>query len=385
MRKNLFITLDFPPQKGGVATYISHICKHLPKDKIVVLAHRKKEQLYKYDTNQDYKIIRKNFYPKWYNLIFFVFKIIKKYKIEIIHNSHVIPLGYITLITKKIKKIPYIIYLHGLDIKLAKKNKWKNFWLKIILNNAEYIIANSIFTKQEILKINPEYDKKIHIIYPCPHERLFRGKSNIKTAQKYANKIISPRLNPENPVNQGQQILLTISRLVKRKGHSKVLQIMPKLLQKYPNLHYIIIGDGVQKQALQDLAKKLNIESNVDFLGTLATSALPAYFSICDIFIMPNLALGEDVEGFGIVFLEAAVFAKPVIGGNNGGAIESIKNGETGFLVDPNNTTELYDAVDRLLSDPDLCKRLGENGRQRLKEQFNWETQTAKLINLIEK
>ncbi len=365
MKKSLFITIDFPPQIGGVAVYIYNLCKNFPKDKIIVLANNYPASE-NFDNKQNFKIIRKNFYPKWWKLIFFIYKIIKKDKIKLIHNSHVIPLGYITFLLKKFLQIDYIIYLHGLDFKLAYSSSFKRFLLRLILKNAFLIVVNSIHVKNLVLNGFPFLEKKIKVIYPCPQEDLL----NINLDKDLINQY----------KKTDEKILLTVARLVKRKGIQRVLKVLPKL-NTYFNVKYIIIGDGEYKNFLEDLVKELNLDKNVEFISGLEKQKLVNYYFLCDVFVMPNIEMHNDVEGFGIVFLEAGLFKKPVIGGNNGGVKEAIVDNYTGFLIDSDD--ELFEKIFILLKDKNLCKQFGENSYKRIHKIFNWKKQVDLLLKYL--
>lgn len=366
MKKSLFITIDFPPQIGGVATYISHVCKNLPKEKIIVFAHTHKNSA-DYDIQQEYKIIRKDFFPNWYKAFKYTYQIIRKEKIKMLHTSHVLPLGYITLIFKLFLRISYITYLHGYDFKLAYENTWKRFWLKLILRFSQNIIVNSGTTQQLLLDIYPQFSHKTIIVYPCPHDSLHIAESENKITAKYSDK----------------KVLLTISRIVPRKGHELVLQILPNLIKKFPNIMYIIGGTGPHEETLKNLVVKNKLSSHVQFIGAIEQKDIASYYKTADVFVMPNKELGADIEGFGITFLEAALFKKPVIGGANGGALDAVIHGETGFLIRNNSVAELEEYITELLTNTNRANELGMNGYNRCIQEFNWETQTKKIIDLL--
>ncbi len=153
MKKTLLITIDFPPQKGGVATYLSNLCRNFDSGKIVVLAN-KQEGAEHFDNKQRYKIIRarlfcKFFWPAWLRTLRQAKKVIRKEKIEQILISHVLPMGYIALLLK----LPFVVSLHGYDVLAAQKTDWKKYWLLKILTKAKAIIVNSNFTEKGSFKI----------------------------------------------------------------------------------------------------------------------------------------------------------------------------------------------------------------------------------------
>lgn len=371
IKKSLLITLDFPPQKGGVANYLANISKNISANKIVVLAN-KHEQAPSFDSQQDYKIIRKNlyyknFWPHWLKIYFIAKEIIKKEKTQQIIISHILPIGYITLLLNK----PFFTILHGYDILLAQKSIWKKIWLKLILKKSKHIIVNSNFTKEQVLKakIKPN---KITILYPCPNI----AANNLKPSK---SQIIKKELNLDN-----KKILISVGRLTKRKGYDKVIESLPAVIKEIPNLIYLIIGEGEYKNELEKQAEQLQIRGNLIFLENISNTNLPYYYDLADIFIMPSRIENKtDVEGFGIVYLEANLFAKPVIAGQSGGVADAVIDNQTGILVDPQNCSAISQAILKLFRNQNLMNKLGVQGQKRVKKEFQWPIQVAKLKNIL--
>ncbi len=371
IKKTLLITIDFPPQRGGVANYLSNFSQNLPNNKIVILAGKKGEWQ-SFDDKQHYKIIRenlyyKNFWPKWLKTYFITKKIIKEEQIEQIIISHVLPMGYITLLLNK----PFFIIFHGYDIMTAQKNAWKNFWLKLIMQKAKHLLVNSNFTKNQIIRGGIS-ENKITIVHPCPNI----NPENLNKAEK---EIIKKELELDS-----KKIMISVGRLVKRKGFDKVIEAMPEVIKKFPNLIYLIIGKGEYKKELEKLAENLQVRGNIIILEDIADSHLPCYYALADIFIMPSrIEKQTDVEGFGIVYLEANSFGKPVIAGKSGGVADAVIDGQTGILVEPNSASEIRKAILKLLTDQKLANKLGIQGQKRVKKEFQWPIQIAKLKNIL--
>lgn len=182
----------------------------------------------------------------------------------------------------------------------------------------------------------------------------------------------SARLRSELNLN-GAPILLTVCRLIPRKGVDLVLHSVAKLVSEYPSLIYAIAGSGPDGPRLRQLARELNIEDHVQFLGQIDEEAKGPLYGLADIFVLPNrLMNGEDWEGFGIVFLEAATAGTPSIGGDNGGVPDAIRHGETGLLVDPESDEGLTAALRRMLRDGELRRRMGQAALHRAREEFCW-------------
>lgn len=390
IKKSLLITLDFPPNLGGVATYYYNVCKNLPPDKIVVLAP-KQEGDAEFDKKQNFPIIRKNLinqFPnfnsrsidgifkiastvKWLSLIKYFKPIIKSHQIELIQAGQVLPIGTLAMFYKRKNQIPYIFYAHGLDILLPQKFKRKKTMLKQIIKEAEAIVANSYFTKDELIKLGAD-SQKIIVVYPCPNLEI-ESVSEWKT-----EKIL------EEHALKDKKIILTVGRLVERKGHDMVIRALPKIIQAIPEVLYLIVGTGPNKENLEKLVNLLGLRDYVKFLGVTDQNDLAAYYQICDVFLMPSRQLTNgDVEGFGIVYLEANLFGKPVIGGKSGGVPEAIIDEKTGLLVNPTDINEIAQKTIGLLTDQAYAQRLGLQGLQRVTEEFDWPSQTEKIKAIL--
>jgi glycosyltransferase involved in cell wall biosynthesis len=170
----------------------------------------------------------------------------------------------------------------------------------------------------------------------------------------------------------GGPVVTSVGRLVPRKGFDLALRSLAGLRADFPELVYVLVGDGPERTRLEALANELGVASNVRFLGAADDLTKWASYHIGDVFVMPNRLLGgQDFEGFGIVFLEAALAGRPAIGGRNGGVPDAIEDEVTGLLVDPEAPGELRHALHRLLADPALRTRFGRAGESRARTQFS--------------
>ncbi len=179
---------------------------------------------------------------------------------------------------------------------------------------------------------------------------------------------------------KGKKVLLTVARLVPRKGHQVVIRALPKVLQEIPDLHYLIVGAGAERNNLAKIVRELNLDDAVTFAGDVPHERISEFYNLCDVFIMANRLEPEgDVESFGMVFTEANAVGKPVIGGKSGGASEAILEGVTGYLVDPNSTEHVADRLLKLFRRADLRKTMGSAGLSRVMTEFNWANRGRQL------
>ncbi len=168
-------------------------------------------------------------------------------------------------------------------------------------------------------------------------------------------------------------MLLTVGRLVPRKGVDTVLRALPRIAMSVPEVQYVVAGTGPNRSRLERLALQKGVRDRVHFVGHVADDALPSYYSAADLFVMPAREAPPDVEGFGLVFLEANACGTPAVGARSGGIPDAIVDGETGLLVPPSTPTALASALASLLHAPERLATLGRQGRTRTLRTANWE------------
>jgi phosphatidylinositol alpha-1,6-mannosyltransferase len=172
--------------------------------------------------------------------------------------------------------------------------------------------------------------------------------------------------------------------LIERKGHDKVIESLPLVLSQFPDAVYLIVGDGPERSRLENLCDLLGLQNSVRFTGAVSNTDLLAFYKLATLFAMisrqpPN---SHEVEGFGIVYLEANVSGLPVVAGRSGGVPDAVVEGETGYLVDPFSPEAIASAIIRLLQNPQLCAQLANYGRERAIKEFSWEQASDRLQKL---
>ena len=178
--------------------------------------------------------------------------------------------------------------------------------------------------------------------------------------------------------------VVCVSRLVPRKGQDMLIKALPDIRRRVDGAALVIVGGGPHGEHLHRLAREAGVTEHVVFTGGVPSAELPAHYAMADVFAMPcrTRGYGMDVEGLGIVFLEASASGVPVVAGRSGGAAETVRDGETGRLVDGRSHDEIVDAVGSILADPDLAARMGAVGRTWISRDWSWPTQTARLSEL---
>lgn len=243
---------------------------------------------------------------------------------------------------------------------------------KSIFNQAKKVFAVSNFTKNELIKSGISENKiaitknGVKIVYPLK-------KIDYKEIKNKYGLL-------------GKSIILTVARLDVHKGQDMVLKAMPSVLAIVPNAHYIIVGTGSEEDKLRKMVTGYDLDENVTITGFVPDEELIEYYNICDVFVMTSRYLKNEksIEGFGLTFLEANSFGKPVIGGNTGGIPDAVVDGETGLLVDPENVKEIAESIIKLLSNKELAFRLGEKGKERIIKSYTWDKISRELRDQLD-
>jgi len=367
----LILTQNFLPLKGGTITWLLNTYGRY-QSREAVLVTEQCDQGGEVDKALPFPVERipmkfANWDPTnlsalrgYVDAILNVCKISRQYGVKQIHVARVLPDGLVALLIRWFTRVPYLLYAHGEEIQTHLTSR-KFSWLRPkIYNGAAAVIANSTNTKHILENIGVHSDK-IHIINPGVSGELFNSSEHAGDSIRQRHKL------------HNGPVLLTVGRLQRRKGQDMVIKALPKILKVFPTAKYLIVGIGDDEAVLQNLVYKCGVADNVVFAGQVPDNELAGYYAACDIFIMPNRQIGEDIEGFGIVFLEASAMAKPVIGGKSGGTEDAIVDGVTGFRVDGNQVEDVSATIMTLLSDPTRAKNMGENGRRRVLKEFTWE------------
>jgi phosphatidylinositol alpha-1,6-mannosyltransferase len=181
-------------------------------------------------------------------------------------------------------------------------------------------------------------------------------------------------------------VLLTAARLITRKGIDLVIQILPTLIREFPSLVYLIAGEGPDRSRLESIAHKYQVSESIRFIGQIPYNKMPEIYRSADIFVMPSREEPEhaSIEGFGIVYLEASASGLPVVAGRSGGTTDAVRDGETGFLVPPDDRQALLTTLQRLLRQPDLRRRMGLAGRRFIEKEMNWDRAAEQMRYCIE-
>ena len=361
----LISTRNFPPDIGGIQNLMEGLSKALLNHGPVKVFADNFENSERYDQNSKLNIQRIS-----------GFKIFKKYRKanlvkEFINNNNLRAAFFdhwksIENIEKSIlKKTKTFCLIHSKEINHPVGSSLNKRMINAV-NKADFVIANSNFTKNLIIKsgfknnnikvINPGCDLPIKIN---------------ENAKKFAETIYGNSF-PK---------LITISRLDGRKSHRNILMTIKNLLPKFPKLKYVSVGDGDEKNNLEKLRRELNLINEVNFIYKSTEQEKLGLLEKSDIFVMPSIIYKKSIEGFGITFIEAASYGKPSIAGIFGGESEAVLEGKTGYLCDGNDLNALYETLLKTLENAHY-KELGANALK-FSKNFNWDKIIKKYIELI--
>ncbi len=378
IKKYLLLTTGFPPAAGGIAEYVYNFVKCLDGEVTVLTmdGHLSVELSSLYEGLCRFKIIRLGVLkvrPAWLrDLIFLMTSVyltcLGRYDKLICGH---LQLGAAALFLKKVFGLAYTLILHGSEVILLG-DSGSSLKLKRAINESLSVVAVSQYTRQALIERMGNI-RPIELIPPMLNEELLAH-----ALQDGAQ--LSALL--------GGKILLTVGRLdlaARHKGHDLVLMALPDVLKHHPDLIYRIVGDGDAKAALRDLASSLKIADHVIFYP-FDRAELHRHYQQCSVFIMPSRQVNAagPFEGFGIVFLEAALFKKPVIAGRSGGVADAVIDDETGKLVDPCDPAAIALAINSLLDDPSYGRRLGEAGHHRALAEFSLRTLAPRIRRCVD-
>lgn len=412
----VFFPFQFPPTKGGIATWLYSVCTNLRDDDVSVLVE-KIGDCQEFDEQQTFKILRKHIDKdlkagNLHKLVRDAFAILIKRRArtnkkvtkdviscifhlnhrqfnyvismlslwmtepklketEVVFCGYALPAGIIALLQKFFYDIPYVVFVHGMEIFSCQRTALEKKLMNNVLRNANKLIANSHYTSKLVLSTFEIDEDKITVIHPGADFKTFASTPDVSRLKRH--------LNVGN-----EKIILTVGNLVERKGQDMVLKALPKVLKEFPDLKYLVVGEGDYRARLQSYIEEYHLEKNVFLVGSVPDKELPAYYHLCDIFVMPGRIAGVHVEGFGIAFVEASASSKPVIGGRSGGVEDAILDGVTGFLVEPENEDEICGAILKILNDKILAARLGTNGRKRVEKELTWQIGARKIRKVAE-
>jgi len=274
------------------------------------------------------------------------------------HCGKCLPEGFIASLMKRRYGISFACFVHGEELTLAATSRELSWLTRRVLHDAAHVIANSAHSKTLLRKWGLA-DDKVTVMHP--------GVDTTRFVPSSADTGARQRLGWLD-----RTVILTVGALQKRKGQDMMIRALPALRARVPDVLYSIVGEGWERAYLERLADELGVRDRVQFRGVPTDAELVTCYQQCDLFALPNRQVGWDIEGFGIVLLEAQSCGKPVITGLSGGTSEAIGPDETGVVVPCETVEPLVNAVCDMLEHPDRAVQMGARGRDRAVTQFDW-------------
>jgi phosphatidylinositol alpha-1,6-mannosyltransferase len=290
------------------------------------------------------------------------------HRFDAVHAGRVLPEGLVGLLVARLTGRPLVVFAHGEEI-TAWRQRAKFRVMRLVYQCADRVIANSAFTAEELAKLG------------VPRERVAQVNPGVDVA-RFRRGLPCDDLRAAVLARPGQRLILSVGRLNLRKGFDRVIAAVPLLVARGIDVCYAIIGTGEARDELIARAVEHGVADRVHLLGHVSPADLPRWYNAADVFAMPNRDIGGDTEGFGMVYIEAAACGCPAVAGIAGGTGNAVIDEVTGLRVDGESVAAVADALERILSDPALAARLGDQGWCRATSEFSWESVAHKIAAL---
>ncbi len=354
-KKVLLVTNDLGPRAGGIETFVLGLIEGLPKDSLIIYTSSQKgDKAFDAQLLEKFGAVvirdRAKMLLPTPRITRKAVKILKQQQIKNVWFGAAAPLALMAGKLRSAGASNIVALTHGHEVWWAKIPILKSL-LKKIIKDVDHLGYLGEFTKGEIAKISNQPQKFLQIA------------PGIDT-QHFAPKIARGDLIEKYRLD-GRRVIVSVGRLVHRKGQDELVKAMPKILEKFPDAILLFVGEGPIKQMLFNSAKQLGVLPKVVFAGRVSHHDLPDYICLGEVFAMPvrSRFSGLEVEGLGIVYLEASACGLPVIVGNSGGAVDAVLDQKTGLLVDGTKSDQIADAICELLANPERAKQMGAAGR----------------------
>ena len=275
--------------------------------------------------------------------------------------------GWVAWLLKKRHGIPYVCLVHGEEVYVPEtgdvsgtlSSRQHRLMTRWVLHGADRVIANSENTRDILTTTWGLPEEDVRVVHPgvdtnryVPAERCDIFRRNVGW--------------------EGRKVVITVGRLQRRKGHDTMIRALPSIRQSIPNILYVIVGDGEELSRLKGLADEFEVEECVQFHTSIVDRDLIPFYQQSDLFVLPNRQVGSDIEGFGIVLLEAQACGLPVIAGASGGTKEAVDCGRSGYIIPCDNPFNLEECVMQLLSDGEKAATIGRYAREWAVKRFDW-------------
>jgi phosphatidylinositol alpha-1,6-mannosyltransferase len=373
----LFVTNDFGPRAGGIETFVIGLIERRPFGSTIVYTSSQDDSA-EYDAMwlEKYGVTvirdRAKILLPTPRVARELARIIKDQSVVVAAFGAAAPLGLLSVSMKRAGVEKTVALTHGHEVWWAKVFPF-NLAMRRIAATVDTLTYLGDFTQQAISR---SISKK-------SAQAMVRIAPGIDI--EHFSPVDSSKLRKELNL-EGKKVIVSVGRLVHRKGQDHLIQSLPEIVKRVPNAHLLMVGKGPYLDHLAKLVAVNKLEDHVSFIGRIQYAELPQFICAGDVFAMPSRSRfgGLEVEGLGIVYLEASACGLPVVAGESGGAPDAVIEGVTGLVVDGTNYTEITDAIVSLLNDSEKAKKMGTAGRQWIVEKWRWEIWSAQFNKLLE-
>lgn len=374
-RKTFLITNDLGPRAGGIESFVLGLLERVEPNSVVILtSSQAKSKEFDKQLFEKYGAIvirdRSKILLPTPRITRKAVKLMKQYQADTIWFGAAAPLALMAKRLRNAGAKNIVALSHGHEVWWAKIPVFRTGIAKIS-NNVDALTYLGEFTKNAMLPAIKDSSKLIKIAPGIDIDHFAPSEIDKSLIEKY-------RL-------QDRRVIVCVGRLVHRKGQDKLIEAMPQVLKQFPDAVLLLVGEGPIKSMLEKLIRHHGLEHKVIFTGRVQFADLPKYIQLGEIFAMPSRDrfFGLEVEGLGIVYLEASACGVPVIVGKSGGAPDAVVENKTGLIVDGTKPAEIADAVCKLLSDKELAKQMGQSGRDWVVANWQWQIWSDKFNKLL--
>lgn len=373
---HLFVTQDYGPDRGGMARRHVELCRRIGDARnSIVVSTVELAGSEAFDARESYRIDRQPFHFREANRFMNQVRWARwltgfsRDTIDLVHCGNIRPVGYSVSWTAARLRIPYIVYVNGGDLlrekKKAQSSRLKRATARRILGGAAGIAATSAW----VAELTGEVMEQVGVRIVPPVRALDLGTD----PDEFRPDRDTGRLRGAWKIGDAP-VMLTVARLVPHKGQDAGIRTLAALRGEFPDLRYVLVGEGHDEARLRDLAVSLGVLDNVIFAGPLEDADLPEAYATATVYLgASRVDNGINVEGFGISFLEASASGVPVVAGDSGGVRSAVREGETGMVVPPENVEAIATAVAGFLRDGERRARFGSAGRHAVETHYNWD------------
>ncbi|MGW0596688.1 glycosyltransferase family 4 protein [Streptomyces sp. NPDC002776] len=380
MHKTLIVTNDFPPRPGGIQAFLHNMALRLEPERLVVYASTWKrgqegaEATAAFDADQPFTVVRDatTMLLPTPRVTRRAVGLLREHGCTSVWFGAAAPLGLMAPALRKAGAERLVATTHGHEAGWAQLPASRQL-LRRIGDSTDTITYLGEYTRSRIAgALSPAAARRMAQLPPGVDEKTFHPGSG--------GTEVRARLGLTD-----RPVIVCVSRLVPRKGQDTLILAMPRILAKEPDAVLLIVGGGPYERDLRKLAHETRVADSVHFTGAVPWSELPAHYGAGDVFAMPcrTRRRGLDVEGLGIVYLEASATGLPVVAGDSGGAPDAVLDGETGWVVRGGSPEQAADRIVTLLGDAELRRRMGERGREWVEEKWRWDLLAERLKDLL--